>query len=219
MSAPATFPLVLSAASGTGKTTLARELRRRRPDVVFSVSATTRPPRAGEVDGRDYHFVSIDEFGRMIEAGEMIEWAEVHGNFYGTPWKNVRETRARGEYLLLDIDVQGARQVRGKVPEAVDVFILPPSGHDLARRLEARGTEAPEVLARRLRNARDEIRAAGEFRHVIVNDVLARAADELEKLLRGEGASVAPVPALEAEIDRLCTEIEAHLGTAAPDRG
>lgn len=213
------FPLVLSAASGTGKTTLARELRRRRPDVVFSVSATTRAPRAGEVDGRDYHFVDVDEFGRMIEAGEMIEWAEVHGNFYGTPWRNVTETQARGEYLLLDIDVQGARQVRGKVPEAVDVFILPPSGHDLVRRLESRGTESPEVRARRLRNARDEIRAAGEFRHVIVNDVLARAADELEKLLRGEEDRVAPVPALETEIDRLCTEIESHLGTEAADRG
>jgi len=119
-----TFPLVMAAPSGAGKTTIARALRERRKDVVFSVSATTRPPRPGERDGVDYHFVDHAGFRRMIDGGELIEWAEVHGNLYGTPLRNVADAVARREYLLLDIDVQGARQIRGKLPEAVFVFVL-----------------------------------------------------------------------------------------------
>ena len=133
--APPPFPLVLSAPSGAGKTTLANALRRRNRDVAFSVSATTRPPRPREVDGESYHFVSRDEFLRMRDAGELIEWAEVHGNLYGTPLANVRRAQARGEHLLLDIDVQGARQIRERVPEAVLVFVLPPSAAALVGRL------------------------------------------------------------------------------------
>ncbi|HVG44296.1 MAG TPA: guanylate kinase, partial [Longimicrobium sp.] len=176
---------MLSAPSGAGKTTLANALRRRNRDVAFSVSATTRPPRPREVDGESYHFVSRDEFLRMRDAGELIEWAEVHGNLYGTPRENVRRAQARGEHLLLDIDVQGARQIRRSLPEAVLVFVLPPSAAALAGRLGSRGTEAPEVVRRRLRNAAEEVRAAPEFDFVVVNEVLATAVGELEDVLRG----------------------------------
>jgi guanylate kinase len=205
-----TFPMVISAPSGAGKTTLARLLRQRRPEVVFSVSATTRASRPGEVDGRDYHFVSRDEFARMRDAGELIEWAEVHGNFYGTPLEYVRRTRARGEFLLLDIDVQGARRIRERVPDAVLVFILPPSGDVLVERLKARGTEDPAVLRRRLTNAEDEIHAAPEFDHVVVNDDLQTAVAELEAILRGEREK-GTIEKLEAQMAAICDEIDRHL--------
>lgn len=205
-----TFPLVISAPSGAGKTTLARLLRQRHPEVVFSVSATTRAPRPAEVDGRDYHFVGRDEFVRMRDAGELIEWAEVHGNFYGTPLENVRRAKARGEFLLLDIDVQGARQIRERVPDAVLVFILPPSGTVLVERLKARGTEDAAVLRRRLTNAEDEIHAAPEFDHVVVNDDLETAVAELEAILRGEREQ-GTIEKLEAQMAAICDEIDRHL--------
>ena len=206
-----TFPLVLSAPSGAGKTTIARRLRERRADVVFSVSATTRPARPGEVDGRDYHFVSEAEFRRMAEAGELIEWAEVHGNLYGTPLANVRRAAERGEYLLLDIDVQGAELIRERVPEAVHVFILPPSGAALAERLLRRGSEGEAVRARRLLNACREVRLAPRFDHVVVNDELEHAVDEVELILGGEANRVRQIPSLDAEVDRICGEIEGYL--------
>lgn len=213
--AEAPFPLVLSAPSGAGKTTLANLLRRRNANVAFSVSATTRPPRPREVDGVSYHFVSRDEFLRMREAGELIEWAEVHGNFYGTPRENVRRAQARGEHLLLDIDVQGARQIREKLPEAVRVFVLPPTGAVLVKRLSGRGTEDPAVLRRRLRNAVEEMRAAPEFDYVVVNDVLADAASALEDVLRGRAGPRGVLDGLEARIEAICAEIEQELGPEA----
>lgn len=213
--AEAPFPLVLSAPSGAGKTTLANLLRRRNRDVVFSVSATTRAPRPREVDGVSYHFVSRDEFLRMRDAGELIEWAEVHGNFYGTPLENIRRAQARGEHLLLDIDVQGARQIREKVPEAVRVFVLPPSGAALVKRLSGRGTEDAAVLRRRLRNAAEEMRAAPEFDYVVVNDVLADAASALEDVLRGRAGPRGVRDGLEARIETVCAEIEQELGLEA----
>lgn len=209
-----TFPLVLAAPSGAGKTTIARALRERRRDVVFSVSATTRPPRPGERDGVDYHFVDHAEFHRMIDAGELIEWAEVHGNLYGTPLRNVAEAVARREYLLLDIDVQGARQIRRKLPEAVFVFVLPPSGQALVERLAGRGSEDAEVRLRRLANARDEIREAAHFDFAVVNDDLAHAVDEVERILLAETRRVSRIPALQAEIARMCGDIEGYLGAA-----
>ena len=205
------FPLVLSAPSGAGKTTLANRLRARNPDVAFSVSATTRPPRPREVDGESYHFVSRDEFLRMRDAGELIEWAEVHGNFYGTPLANVRDAEARGLRLLLDIDVQGARQIRRHLPQAVHVFVLPPSGTVLVERLRARGTEDPAVLRRRLTNAEEEIRAAPEFDHVVVNDDLETAVRELEMVLRGEPGGIRPAAPLDERIAAICAEVDAHL--------
>lgn len=213
--AVAPFPLVLSAPSGAGKTTLARMLRERNPGrIEFSVSATTRPPRPREKDGVDYHFVSRDEFLRMRDAGELIEWAPVHGNFYGTPRANVRRAQERGRHLLLDIDVQGARQIREKVPDAVSVFVLPPNGRVLVERLRRRGTEDPAVLERRLRNAEDEIRAAPEFEHVIVNDVLNEAVRALEEILRG--AAPRRLDGLDARIAGICAEIDQELGPAGP---
>jgi len=207
---------VLSAPSGAGKTTLANLLRRRNRDVVFSVSATTRAPRPREVDGVSYHFVSRDEFLRMRDAGELIEWAEVYGrDFYGTPLENLRRAQARGEHLLLDIDVQGARQIREKVPEAVLVFVLPPSGATLVKRLRGRGTEDPSVLRRRLLTAEAEMRAAPEFDYVVVNDVLADAASALEDVLRGRAGPRGVRDGLEARIEKICAEIEQELGLEA----
>jgi guanylate kinase len=209
-----TFPLVLSAPSGAGKTTIARRLRDRRGDVVFSVSATTRAPRPGERDGVDYHFVAEDEFRRMIGAGELIEWAEVHGRFYGTPLSNVRAARERGEYLLLDIDVQGARQIRAAVPEAVHVFVMPPSGAALVERLVGRGSEDDEKVQQRLRNALAEIATAAEFDHVVVNDDLDAAVDDVNAVLEGRTGAMRPHPPLERLTGDVRLEIERHLGSS-----
>jgi guanylate kinase len=206
-----TFPLVLSAPSGAGKTTIARRLRERRGDVVFSISATTREPRPGEVDGVDYHFVSEDAFRRMIEAGELIEWAEVHGSYYGTPLANVRQARERGEYLALDIDVQGARQIRAAVPDAVHVFILPPSGQALVERLVGRGSEDEARVQKRLRNALAEIATAAEFDHVVVNDDLDAAVEDVNAVLEGRPGAMRPHPPLERMTDEVRAEIERHL--------
>lgn len=209
------FPLVLSAPSGAGKTTIARRLRDRRGDVVFSISATTRPPREGERDGVDYHFVAEDEFRRMIAAGELIEWAQVHGAFYGTPLASVRRAAQRGEYLLLDIDVQGARQIRGVVPEAVHVFVLPPSGQALVQRLIDRGTEDDARVQRRLKNALQELRTAAEFDHVVVNDDLDAAVADVEALLEGRMDAVRPHPPAERMVQEIRAEIERHLSPPA----
>jgi guanylate kinase len=206
-----TFPVVLAAPSGAGKTTLARRLRERRDDVVFSVSATTRAPREGERDGVDYHFVAEDEFRRMIALGELIEWAEVHGKLYGTPRDNVRQARARGEFLILDIDVQGAAQIREHVPEAVHVFILPPSGEDLGQRLFSRGSEDAEARRRRLGNARDEIHRARMFDYLVVNDDVDRAVDALEGVLLAEGHRVSRMASLDEDLARMCAEIDGWL--------
>ena len=208
--APGPFPLVLSAPSGAGKTTLANLLRRRNRDVVFSVSATTRAPRPREVEGESYHFVSRDEFLRMVQADELIEWAEVHGNFYGTPLANVRRAQARGEHLLLDIDVQGARQIRLQAPDALHLFVLPPSGRELMERLLGRGSETGEVRQRRLRNACAEVREAAEFDYVVVNDDLDATVDAIEGILASEAHRVRRIPHFTAALDRLCDEIRHH---------
>ena len=211
-----TFPLVLSAPSGAGKTTIARRLRERRGDVVFSVSATTRDPRPGERDGVDYHFVDEAEFRRMIGAGELIEWAEVHGSFYGTPLRNVRDAVQRGQFLLLDIDVQGARQIRGKVADAVFVFVLPPSGRALVQRLVGRGSEDDARVQRRLRNALQELRTATEFDHVVVNDDLSAAVADVNAVLEGRTEAVRPHPPLQERIAAIAAEIERHLDPPSP---
>ncbi|WP_449242932.1 guanylate kinase [Desulfovibrio sp.] len=171
--------LVLSAPSGAGKSTLVRKLLLEFPEIGYSVSYTTRAPRGAERDGTDYHFVDRDRFLAMREAGEFAEWAEVHGNFYGTAKAPVLAMLDQGRDALFDIDVQGAAQLRKAFSEAVLAFILPPSRAELERRLRGRGTDAPEVVAKRLENARAEIAAADNFDFLILNDDLDRACDEL----------------------------------------
>lgn len=178
-------PLVLSAPSGAGKTTIARRLVEQEEAFVFSISVTTRPRRPTETDGYDYFFVDEPEFLRLVEEGELAEWAKVHGNYYGTPLHNLREAGKRGRHAVLDIDVQGARQIRQAVPEALLLFILPPSLEVLLTRLIGRGTEADQVIATRLRTALRELEAAEEFDHFVLNEDLQTAVREVRELARG----------------------------------
>ncbi|WP_374343716.1 guanylate kinase [Azonexus sp.] len=175
---------VVAAPSGAGKTTLVRMLLEREPAVRLSVSYTTRPPRPGEQNGREYHFVDVDSFRGMIERHEFLEWAEVHGNFYGTSKKWIADRLTAGEDVLLEIDWQGAQQVRELFPGAIGIFILPPSMEELTRRLTGRGTDAADVIARRLAAAQAEMRHVGEFDYVIINDLLDRALDDLHAIVR-----------------------------------
>ena len=174
---------VLSGPSGVGKGSVIAVVRERHPDVWLSVSVTTRAPRPGEVDGVQYHFVDRAEFDRMVQAGELLEHATYAGNSYGTPRRPVEERLAQGVPALLEIELQGARQVRASMPEAQLVFLAPPSFEELARRLTGRGTEDPEVVRRRLDVARIELAAEDEFDVVVVNDDLEQAADRLVALL------------------------------------
>jgi guanylate kinase len=175
---------VLAGPTAVGKGTVSADLRARYPRVWLSVSATTRPPRPGEVDGVHYHFVSPEKFDAMIADGELLEWAVVHGrNRYGTPRGPVEERLAAGEPALLEIDLQGTHQVRATMPEARFVFLAPPSWEELERRLVGRGTEDADERERRLATARVELAAESEFDHVIVNDDVHRATDELIQVM------------------------------------
>ena len=178
--------LVISAPSGTGKSTLIRRLCAEFPRLAFSVSYTTRAPRIGEVNGREYHFVSQKDFASLREQGALAEWAEVHGQYYGTPRPAVLDMLAQGRDVLFDIDVQGARQLRETFPQGAFVFLLPPSRPALEARLRGRGTEDPETLARRLGNARMEIEQANFFDFLIVNDDLEQAYQELRTVYLAE---------------------------------
>jgi len=179
--------VAICAPSGTGKTTVARALVRDSDELLFSVSATTREARRRERDGTDYHFVGRAEFERMIGDGELLEWAEVHGELYGTPLSNLERAEAGGRVLLLDIDVEGARQVKGKRPETVLIFLLPPSFEALLGRLRRRGSEDEARLRRRLETARGELEALELFEYVVVNENLRETVRRIAAIITAEG--------------------------------
>jgi guanylate kinase len=170
---------ILSGPAGAGKGTLRKILFTEMPDLVFSVSCTTRERRAGETDGRDYYYISRGEFEEMIGRDEFLEWAEVHGNYYGTRKSDVKRVLDEGSDILLEIDVQGCRLVKSREPDAIRIFITAPSLDELENRLEERGTESRAQLDVRLRNAAMEMRQAREYDHIIINDAIHRAAREL----------------------------------------
>lgn len=179
--------VVLSGPSAVGKSSVVRRLRDEVPNLHFSVSATTRSPRPGEVDGVDYHFVSSEEFQRLIDKGELLEWAEIHGGLQrsGTPAQPVADAAAAGQPVLIEVDLAGAKAVKTAMPDSLTVFLAPPSWEALEQRLIGRGTETPEVIARRLTTARAELAAQNEFDVVVVNSQLESACSELLSLLVG----------------------------------
>ncbi len=179
--------VVLSGPSAVGKSTLVRCLRERIPDLYFSVSATTRAPRPGEVEGVDYSFVTPEDFQQLIDDGALLEWADIHGGLHrsGTPARPVREAAAAGRPVLIEVDLAGARAVKRAMPEALSVFLAPPSWEVLERRLVGRGTETPDVMSRRLDTARTELAAQSDFDVVVVNSQLESACSELVSLLEG----------------------------------
>ena len=175
---------IVTAPSGAGKTTLVSGLLERDPLVRLSVSYTTRAPRTGEVDGQHYHFIDVPAFRALRDKGEFLEWAEVHNNYYGTSKRWLEEQTRAGRDILLEIDWQGAQQVRKVFPKAVGVFILPPSVEELERRLRGRGTDSEDVIARRVLGARGEMRHVAEFDYVIINENLPAAIEDLVAVVR-----------------------------------
>ena len=208
------FPIILSAPSGGGKTTIAKRLLAVRPDLGYSISCTTRTPRDGEVDGRDYHFLSRETFEQRRAAGEFAEWAEVHGNLYGTLSSEIDRVLESGRHVMMDIDVQGARQFHAAFPESVLIFVLPPSAEVLMSRLVGRSTETPAALARRLRNARDEIQAIADYHYVVVNDDLDRAIKYVTTIIDAESLRRDRIRELDAQVAQLVEQLE-HQITAS----
>lgn len=202
------FPIILSSPSGGGKTTIAQKLLAMRKDLGYSVSATTRPPREGEVDGRDYHFRSLKDFKRGQAAGEFAESAEVHGHLYGTLRAEVDRVLGSGKHVIMDIDVQGTRQFAEAFPDSVLIFILPPSAEALIARLEARGTEDPKSLIRRFRSAKDELKAIDLYEYVVVNAEVDSAVATISEIIEAEGSKRTRDGTLEARVRDLMTGIQ-----------
>lgn len=178
--------VVISGASGTGKGTVCKKLFETEKTLAFSVSATTRAPRVGEVDGVNYWFLEKERFEKMIEAGEFLEWAKVYDNYYGTPLKKVEERLKNGEDILLEIDTQGALNVMKKMPKGVFIFLLPPSLEELKRRIEGRGTETEESLKKRLGAAKEEIALGEKYQYLVVNDEVENAVESIKNILKAE---------------------------------
>ena len=200
--------LILSSPSGAGKTTIARNVREKEPRLEVSVSVTTRTRRPSEVDGTHYHFITPEKFIRMRDAGDLLEWAEVHGNYYGTPREPVENALAEGRDILFDIDWQGTLQVYDALREdTVSVFILPPSAEELRRRLERRAEDSAETISRRLANAREEIRHWREYDFVIVNHDLEISVRDVQAILVGERNRRARLPDVEAFADQLIADL------------
>jgi guanylate kinase len=184
---------ILSAPSGAGKTTLYHELRKIHPEIKLSVSCTTRARRSGEVDGCDYRFISARQFDAMRQRGDFAEWANVHGHLYGTPRKPLDGSIRTGRDILLDIDVQGTRKIKRRYPQAVSIFLLPPSLAELRRRLSSRGTDGPDVIRRRLANAKGEMRQIIHYDYYLVNRQVDEAVGVLNAIVEAERADVARV--------------------------
>ena len=205
------FPVILSAPSGGGKTTIARHLMERRSDVGYSVSCTTRLPRAGEVDGRDYHFLSTGEFVAARERGEFAESAEVHGRLYGTLRREVQRVLGSGRHVIMDIDVQGAEQFVRAFPESVTIFLLPPSGEVLLRRLTARKTEDAASLRQRLDSAMSELRKVQRYQYVVVNDDLEGAIRRVSAVIDAEAVRGSRTEGLDGRVTSLVSRLEREL--------
>jgi guanylate kinase len=177
--------IVLTGPSGVGKGTLCRSLLRRHPEIYLSISATTRQPRPGEIEGKDYYFVSRQQFERTVEVGEFLEWAEYAGNYYGTPRQKIQDRIDRGEKVLLEIEVVGAKKIERSFPHALRIFILPPSLAELERRLRGRAKDSQEAIDLRLQRAREEIAASSEFDLQVINDDFDSALYEIEAAIFG----------------------------------
>ncbi|MHB9095707.1 MAG: guanylate kinase [Eubacteriales bacterium] len=182
--------IVISGPSGTGKGTICKSLFQRRPEIFFSISATTRPPRAGEIEGVNYYFKDKKSFEEMLDRNEFLEWAMVYDNYYGTPKTPVIEAMASGKDVVLEIDVQGALKVREKAPEGIYLFVVPPSLRQLRARIERRGTDSMEVINKRMDKALVELANLYEYNYVIVNDLVEEAVDRVESILKAEKCTV-----------------------------
>ena len=214
------FLLVLSSPSGGGKTTIARRLLTVRNDVAYSVSATTRKRRPGEEEGRDYHFLARDDFERLEAGGAFIESATYNGERYGTLRSEIDKSFAAGRHVVMDIEIQGARQVRERFPSAIHVFVLPPSGEALVARLRDRKTESVTALKRRLAHALDELKAVGEYDYTVVNEDLNRAVAQVSAIMDGEALRVARQDNLAEVVDNLRRTISAEaMRISAEQRG
>jgi len=205
------FPVVLSSPSGGGKTTIARMLRERRTDIGYSVSCTTRAPRPGEVTGRDYFFLSREAFLEKRQQGAFAECAEVHGNLYGTLRSEVGRVLGGGTHVLMDIDVQGAHQFAAAYPEAVLIFLLPPSAEVLLSRLAARQTEAPGDYLVRVQGARQELMAVHFYQYVVVNDDLERTYAAVSSIVDTEAVRHARIPELDAQLRQLIADLDERI--------
>lgn len=205
------FPVILSSPSGGGKTSIARELLSIRADVGYSVSCTTRAPRPGEAEGVDYRFTSRPDFRAAVDRGEFAEAAEVHGELYGTLRSELDRVMGSGRHVIMDIDVQGARQLVRAFPESVLIFVLPPSTEVLLDRLRARGTEGPDAVARRLENAVEELRAVAMYDYVVMNDDLRLAVDRVAAIIDAEMARRVRTPSLDASVERMIEELQAAI--------
>lgn len=206
-----TFPVILSAPSGAGKTSIRNLLLQRRGDIGYSTSCTTRARREGESDGHDYYFYTREAFEAARDRDEFAEWAEVHGNLYGTLRTEIEKILGQGKHVLMDIDVQGARQFAAAFPESALIFILPPSGEVLLSRLAGRGTEDREKLLTRLRNARAEMNEVGRYHYVVVNEDLARAVDQVSAIIDAEGLRHSRVQAVEQQVEALIAQLEQEI--------
>ena len=207
------FPIILSSPSGGGKTTIVHRLLEARDDIGYSVSCTTRPPRPGEVDGKDYYFISIQKFLELQERGELAESAEVHGHLYGTLCSEVLRVLESGRHVIMDIDVQGARQFRASFPESVLIYVLPPSGEVLLERLRARNTESRESLKKRLLGALVELQAVPMYQYVVLNDELERAVASVSGIIDAEGLRRDRLDNVERDVRAIVDRLERELGS------